>query len=138
MRPRGGAREAVLADRLDRVRRQRARIAADLDGVPSAEDREALLAGDASLAAVERGLAVLLPEAWHLTSAPPRAVGPGEDAAVLAEIRATASVLALRLQERPGVRTRREDEDLAAAIALFRYAHTALGDGFGDLGPFPA
>lgn len=121
----------MLADHLARVRMERARIAADLGQVPSAADRDALLAGDA-------GLAVLLPEAWHLPPAPPRAVGPGEDAAVLAEIRATASVLALRLQERPGVRSPRENEDLAAAVALFRYAHTALGDGFGGLGRFPA
>ena len=128
----------MLADHLARVRMERARIAADLGQVPSAADRDALLAGDAGLAALERGLAVLLPEAWHLPPAPPRAVGPGEDAAVLAEIRATASVLALRLQERPGVRSLRENEDLAAAVALFRYAHTALGDGFGGLGRFPA
>lgn len=138
MRARSGAREAVLADRLGRVRAERAGIATELDGVPSAEERDGLLARDADLAALERGLAVLLPEAWHLPSAPPRTVGRGEDAAVLAEIRATASVLALRLQERPGVRTPREDEDLAAAVALFRFAHSALGDGFGGLGSFPA
>jgi hypothetical protein len=138
VRPGSGAREAVLADRLDRVRAERARIAAELDGLPSAEERDGLLARDAELAALERGFAVLLPEAWHLASAAPRAVGPGEDAAVLVEIRATASVLAMRLQERPGSRTRWEDEDLAAAVALFRFAHTALGDGFGGYGGFPA
>jgi len=127
----------VLADRLDRVLAERAQIAVALDGVPSAEERDRLLARDAELAALERGLAVLLPEVWHLPLAAARPVGPDEDAMVLAEIRATASVLALRLQERPG-RTRREDEDLAAAVALFRFAHTALGDGFGGLGSFPA
>jgi hypothetical protein len=137
VRRRDGAREAVLADRLDHVLAERAQIAAALDGVPSAEERDGLLARDAELAALERGLAVLLPEVWHLPLAAGRPVGPGEDAAVLAEIRATASVVALRLQERPG-RTRREDEDLAAAVALFRFAHTALGDGFGGLGSFPA
>lgn len=127
----------MLARRLDQVRAERADIAAELDGVPSAEERGALLLRDAELAALERGFGVLLPEAWHLSLAAPRAVAPGEDAAVLAEIRATASVLALRLQERPGPRTRREDDDLAAAVALFRLACSALGDGFGGLGVFP-
>jgi len=138
VRPGSGAREAVLAHRLGLVQVERARIAAELDRVPSAGERDALLVRDAGLAALERGLAVLLPEAWHLSLTAPRAVGPGEDAAVLAEIRATASVLALRLQERAGMRTRREDDDLAAAVALFRLAHTALDDGFGGFGSFPA
>ncbi len=138
MRPRSGAREAVLASRLELVRAERARIAAQLDRLPSAAERDALLVRDAELAALERGFAVLLPGVWHLASDAPRAVGPGEDAAVLADVRATASVLALRLQERPGGRTPREDEDLAAAVALFRFAHTALGGGFGGLGSFPA
>lgn len=128
----------MLAGRLDRVRAERAGIVARLDGAPSAGERDALLARDGELAALERGLAVLLPEVWHLPVAAPRPVRPGEEAAVLAEIRATASVLAMRLEERPDGRTRREDEDLAAAVALFRFAHTALGDGFGGLGGFPA
>jgi hypothetical protein len=134
---RSGAREAVLADRLGRVREQRAAIAAALEGLPSADERDGLLRRDEELAALERGLDVLLPAAWDLQPGPLRAVAAGEDAEVLADIRATASVLALRLQERPGPRTPREEQDLAAAVALFRFAHTALGDGFGGLGSFP-
>jgi hypothetical protein len=127
----------VLADRLGRLRAARAAIRAALEGLPSADERDELLRRDEELAALERGLVVLLPEAWGLQPGTPRAVAGGEDAEVLAEIRSTASVLALRLQERPGTRTPREEQDLAAAVALFRFAHTALDDGLGGLGTFP-
>jgi hypothetical protein len=128
----------VLADRLARVRAGRAAVSAALERLPSADERDELLRRDEELAALERGLAVVLPEAWQLQPGAARPVAGGEDAEVLAEIRATASVLALRLQERPGTRTQREEQDLAAAVALYRFAHTALDDGFGGLGTFPA
>ncbi|MCU1475252.1 MAG: hypothetical protein JWQ92_3320 [Amnibacterium sp.] len=130
----------MLADRLGRVREQRAAIAAALDGLLSADARDGLVRRDEELAALERGLGVLLPTAWDLQPGAPRAVVSGEDAEVLADIRVTASVLALRLQERPGPRSPLEEQDLAAAVALFRFAHTALGDdfgGFGSFGSFP-
>jgi uncharacterized membrane protein YccC len=138
MARRSGAREAVLADRLGRVTAERDAVATALDGLPSADERDRLQRRDQELAVLQHGLAELLPEAWHLQSGAARAVAPGEDTAVLAEIRDTAAVLALRLRERPGTRTPREEQDLAAAVALYRFAHTALDDGFGGLGIFPA
>ncbi|MGN6741931.1 MAG: hypothetical protein ACTHJL_01355, partial [Amnibacterium sp.] len=83
-------------------------------------------------------LAVLLPEAWSLEERPLRPPRREEDALVLSEMRNTAAVLAMRLSERPGRLTPTEEQDHAAAVALYRYAHTALDDGFAGLGSLPA
>ena len=133
-----GAREDVVGDHLARIRGARSAVVAALDRLPSADEREALLRRDETLAAVERGLAVLLPEAWGLEDRPLRRPRSDEDRAVLADIRSTAAVLALRLEERPGPLTSGEEQDLAAAVALYRWAHTTLEDGFGDIGTFSA
>lgn len=131
-------REDVVAAHLARVRAQRAGVEAALARLPSAEERERLLHRDERLAAVERALAVLLPAAWSLEERPPHPPRRDEESTVLAEMRSTAAVLAMRLTERPGPLTPAEELDRAAAVALYRYAHTALDDGFGGLAGFPA
>ena len=130
-------RENVIGDHLMRVRAARSAVAAELDRLPSADEREDLLRRDEASAAVERGLAVLLPEAWGLEPRPLRRPRTDEQKAVLIDICSTAAVLALRLEERPGRLTRREEQDHAAAVALFRYANAALGDSSGDSSVFP-
>lgn len=138
MARRAGVREDVVGAHLARVRAQRAGVEAALDRLPSADERDRLLRRDEHLAAIERALAVLLPEAWSLEQRPLRPPRRDEDTAVLGEMRSTAAVLAMRLTERPGRLTPTEEQDLAAAVALYRYAHSALDDGFGGLGAFPA
>ncbi|HEY8318315.1 MAG TPA: hypothetical protein VIG76_05750 [Amnibacterium sp.] len=128
----------MIGDHLARIRGARSAVVAALDRLPSADEREALLRRDETLAAIERGLAVLLPEAWGLEDRPLRRPRLDEDRAVLADIRSTAAVLALRLEERPDRLTPGEEQDLAAAVALYRWAHTELGDRYGGIGTFPA
>ena len=56
---------------------------------------------------------------------------------MLTDVRATTAVLALRIEERGGRRTPAEERDLAAAVAVCRFAHTAVADGLGGIGRLP-
>jgi hypothetical protein len=119
------AREDVLAKHLRLVSAQRARVAAALERLPSAQERDRLRDRDEDLALVERGFGVLLPSAWGVSPGIGRPVSAAVEALVLAGASSTAAVLALRLQQHEDPLTSLERSELAAAIALHAYADAA-------------
>jgi hypothetical protein len=116
-------REEVLAKHLGQVFAERAEVTSAL-GLPG--DRAELSGRDHDLALIERGLGLLLPATWGLRPAVGRGVGEAEETRVLADIRSTAAVLAVRLQQRDEPVAAADAVDLATALALHRYADAAL------------
>lgn len=117
------AREEVLAKHLGLVFAERAEVASarGLPGEPAELRRR-----DADLALIERGLGLLLPATWGVRPAAGRGVREAEETRVLADVRSTAAVLAVRLQQREEPPSEGDALDLATALAVHRYADAAL------------
>jgi hypothetical protein len=122
---RRNAREEVLAKHLGSVFAEHAEVASAL-GLPRAGEPADLRRRDDELALIERGLGLLLPATWGVRPSAGRGVPEAEETRVLADIRSTAAVLAVRLQQREEPASAADRLDLATALALHGYADAAL------------